>query len=64
VLVERSGLRSHLPAAPVRVRDATGAGDTLAGEVLALLLSGESDLDCAVQRGMNAVRNLLLARGF
>lgn len=64
VVVERNGRRSELPAAPVRVRDATGAGDTLAGEVLAILLAGESDLDCAVRRGIDAVRTLLLSRGF
>jgi ribokinase len=62
VLLESGDRRVELPSPPVRVRDTTGAGDTLAGEVLATLLSGKSDLEGAVRRGIDAVHNLLLRR--
>jgi len=64
VVLESGGRRIELPSPPVRVRDTTGAGDTLAGEVLATLLSANSDLEGAVRRGIDAVRDLLLTRRF
>ena len=62
VLLERSGHKLEMPCETVRARDATGAGDTLAGEVIATLLSGITDLETALRRGMDAARSLLLTR--
>jgi ribokinase len=62
VLLESPGTVLELRCDAVNVRDATGAGDTLAGEVLATMLSGEANLESALARGMDAARDLLLAR--
>jgi ribokinase len=62
VLLESPGTVLELRCDAVKVRDATGAGDTLAGEVLATMLSGEANLENALTRGMDAARDLLLAR--
>lgn len=62
VWLEQNGAGLHIPSQTVHVRDATGAGDTLAGEVLAALLSGESDMQAAVRRGIDAACDLLLSR--
>jgi ribokinase len=62
VLLESPGTVLELRCDAVSVRDATGAGDTLAGEVLAAMLSGETNLESALRRGMEAARDLLLAR--
>ncbi|GEM_PF-1121753 len=51
-----------LPTMPVDVSDATGAGDTLAGEVLAQYLTGKVTIDEAVEKGMAAARDLLRSR--
>lgn len=52
-----------LPADPVDIVDATGAGDTFAGEVIACLSSGDLGVVDAVRCGMVAARKLLQARG-
>lgn len=63
VLVEGvGGRRTELRREALDVGDTTGAGDTLAGEVLAALLSGCPTIEGAVQRGMDAARLLLLSR--
>ncbi|MET0497871.1 MAG: PfkB family carbohydrate kinase [Steroidobacteraceae bacterium] len=61
VLVEQGSVKFRLPCMPLQIHDATGAGDTLAGEVLANLLSGRS-LEFAAGRGIVAARELLVAR--
>lgn len=48
-------------ATPIEVADATGAGDTFAGAVLAALLAG-SGADSAAARGMTEARAFLLKR--
>lgn len=62
VLVEESGRAELLTTAPIVVSDATGAGDTLAGEVLGRILSGETSLRDAVLLGMAAAGTLLVQR--
>jgi ribokinase len=62
VLLESPGTLLELRCDAVKVDDATGAGDTFAGEVLAIMLSGEANLESALTRGMEAARDLLLAR--
>lgn len=62
VVLEGNGRKVELSSAAVRVRDATGAGDTFAGEVLAALLSGSSSIEDAARRGIDAARTLLLSR--
>ena len=62
VLVESDQQKIVLSADFVKTSDTTGAGDTLAGEVLAIVIEGESSVVDAVQRGMDAARNLLAAR--
>ena len=51
-----------IPAEPLSVADATGAGDTLAGEFLAHWLCGERDPVAACRAGVAAARALLAAR--
>lgn len=46
----------------IRAHDTTGAGDTLAGEVIAQIVSGQITIDQAVERGMKAARDLLASR--
>lgn len=53
---------TSLPMDAVVTADATGAGDTLAGEFLARWLSGERDPVRAALAGMNAARDLVAAR--
>jgi D-beta-D-heptose 7-phosphate kinase/D-beta-D-heptose 1-phosphate adenosyltransferase len=47
-LVPRTGDRVHVPAHPVKVRDVTGAGDTVAA-ALALALAAEADWETALR---------------
>lgn len=61
VVIEQTAMRAQVAVEPLEVRDATGAGDTLAGEVLAHLLHGAA-LEDAVTRGACAARELLAAR--
>lgn len=53
--------RIDVRSEPLQVADTTGAGDTLAGEVLAALLSG-ADIEAAARRGIDASRALLSSR--
>lgn len=62
VLIEAAGRRTELNCEALDVSDTTGAGDTLAGEVLAALLAGCPTIEAAVQRGMDAASSLLLSR--
>lgn len=64
VVLEGNSRRIELSSAAVRVRDATGAGDTFAGEVLAALLSESPDIEKAARRGIDAARALLLTRAY
>src|SRR6202048_4440707 len=52
-LVPRSGDAIHVPAHPVKVRDVSGAGDTVAA-VLAVTLAAGADLEAAVRGGGSA----------
>lgn len=56
----RDGVR-FIPANAIRAYDATGAGDTLAGEVIAQLLNAVP-IDQAVTQGMLSARELLASR--
>jgi ribokinase len=62
VVIDNRGTVIELSCEPLRVTDTTGAGDTLAGEVLAALLSGISSMEEAVRRGIDAARALLVQR--
>ena len=62
VRLEQGGAAIDIATESLRVRDATGAGDTLAGGVIANLLVGNSDLERAVRDGVGAARRLLLSR--
>lgn len=58
----RSGAHEFtVPVAPLKIRDATGAGDTLAGEVIAHLLMGVAP-EGAVKKGIEAAAALLNQR--
>lgn len=61
VVIEDGSERSEQPAAPVRVSDATGAGDTFAGAALAMLTRGGSARSAALA-GVEAAAALLSAR--
>lgn len=61
VVVEGPGGVFQQPALPVATDDATGAGDTLAGAALAVLVrSGSAEV--AARAGIEAARALLMAR--
>lgn len=62
VRVRTNGTDHFVDAVPVAIDDATGAGDTFAGEVLASMLSGETDPIAAARRGVLQVRELLVER--
>jgi len=51
-----------VPATPIAVNDATGAGDTFAGEALAHLLAGRCDLPAIAKHAIDQVAMLLAAR--
>lgn len=61
VLVEGPGAPVLYSVTPTRVQDATGAGDTFAGEFLASRLLGANEADC-VAAANEAARALLLSR--
>ncbi len=63
ILVCADGRSTEVAVAPLRVGDATGAGDTLAGGTLAALLGGEKDPLAAVRAGACAAHELLQRRG-
>ena len=62
VRLEYDGRSVDLPVDSVDVRDATGAGDTLAGGVIASVLEGNLDIEAAVREGICAARRLLESR--
>lgn len=62
VLIDSCDGKRVLPARKIKAFDTTGAGDTLAGEVIAQLVSGTQSIDDAVTHGMNAACDLLASR--
>lgn len=62
VRILAAGLDQCVEATPVEIVDATGAGDTFAGAVLATLLNGETSPITAAKRGVDLVRKFLLTR--
>lgn len=62
VLIDCRQGRRVIPTDAIRTHDTTGAGDTLAGEVLAHHITGQVTIDAAVKLGMSAARNLLASR--
>lgn len=62
VIVDDAAGRRTIPARAIAASDATGAGDTFAGEVIARLVAGETRIDAAVEQGMSAARALLASR--
>jgi ribokinase len=62
VVIDNGGAVIELTCDPLQVTDTTGAGDTLAGEVLAALLSGVPTMEDAARRGIDAARALLMQR--
>jgi len=62
VLVDCAEGKRVIPTDALRTHDTTGAGDTLAGEVLAHYLAGQAPIDTCVEHGMAAARKLLAAR--
>jgi D-beta-D-heptose 7-phosphate kinase / D-beta-D-heptose 1-phosphate adenosyltransferase len=59
-LYRRDGGSLHVPAYPVKVRDVSGAGDTVAA-VLAVMLGTEADLEAAV-RAANAAAAVVVGK--
>lgn len=62
VLIADGSERGDLPADAIQAAGPTGAGDTLAGEVIARLVGDGASLDDAVRAGMSAARELLASR--
>ncbi|MFN5783982.1 MAG: PfkB family carbohydrate kinase, partial [Novosphingobium sp.] len=62
VLIDSADGRRVIPTTAIKAHDTTGAGDTLAGEVIAQLCLGNTCMDEAVVRGMNAAKDLLASR--
>lgn len=63
VSIEEEGRSlGSLSVSSLKVIDTTGAGDTLAGGTLAAVLSGETGMKVAVQKGIDAAYQLLLPR--
>ncbi len=62
VLIDCRQGRRVIPTTVLPTHDTTGAGDTLAGEVIAQYLSGQVAIETAVEQGMAAARNLLVSR--
>lgn len=62
VLIDAPDGKRVIPADAIKAHDTTGAGDTLAGEVIAQYVSGLVTIDEAVRRGMAAARDLLASR--
>ncbi len=62
VLIDTPSDKRVLSTEFVKTNNTTGAGDTLAGEVLARIVTGTCPAEDAVQLGMKAARELLLAR--
>lgn len=62
VLIDCSDGKRIIPAQAIKAHDTTGAGDTLAGEVIAQIVLGHLAIDDAVENGMTAARDLLASR--
>ncbi|MEC3909796.1 carbohydrate kinase family protein [Sphingobium sp. CR2-8] len=62
VRVRSKAMECFVAASPVAVHDATGAGDTFAGEALAHLLAGRLDLLGIAQHAVDQVAAMLAAR--
>lgn len=62
VLIDAADGRRVVPTEAIKAHDTTGAGDTLAGEVIAHLVAGNLSIDQAVEHGMKAARDLLSSR--
>lgn len=62
VLIDSADGKRVIPTTAIKAYDTTGAGDTLAGEVIAQLCLGQTSVDEAVSRGMAAARDLLASR--
>jgi D-beta-D-heptose 7-phosphate kinase/D-beta-D-heptose 1-phosphate adenosyltransferase len=60
ILHARSGAAVHVPAYPIKVRDVSGAGDTVAA-VLAVMLSLEADFEAAA-RAANAAASVVVGK--
>jgi D-beta-D-heptose 7-phosphate kinase/D-beta-D-heptose 1-phosphate adenosyltransferase len=60
MLLERGGVPVHVPAYPVRVRDVSGAGDTVAAALAIMLALGE-DLETAM-RTANAAASVVVGK--
>lgn len=62
VLIDGEDGKRIVQAQAIEAHDTTGAGDTLAGEVVAHLVAGDLRIDRAVEQGMLAARDLLASR--
>ena len=62
VHVRSRSIDQFLPAKAVEVNDATGAGDTFAGEVLASLIAAPDSPLAAARQGMVQVGEMLQSR--
>jgi ribokinase len=62
VLIDAPDGRRIISASAIKTYDTTGAGDTLAGEVIAKYLYGQVAIDEAVSFGMAAATDLLASR--
>ncbi len=62
VLIDCPQGKRIVPTQAIKAHDTTGAGDTLAGEIIAHFVAGKLTIDQAVERGMAAARDLLAAR--
>lgn len=62
VLIDSADGKRVIPATAIKAHDTTGAGDTLAGEVIAQHCLGNTGVDEAVASGMAAAKDLLASR--
>lgn len=62
VLIDAPNGKRRIPTTSIDAHDTTGAGDTLAGEVIAQILGGVTTIDDAVLCGMAAARDMLARR--
>ena len=62
VLIDGPRGQVVLPGQAIKAHDTTGAGDTLAGEVIAHHVAGTLAIEACVERGMAAARELLASR--
>ncbi len=62
VLIDTAEGKRIVPTQAIKAHDTTGAGDTLAGEIIAHFVAGRVAIDAAVEHGMTAARDLLASR--